>query len=375
MKKSSLTLIIVPLILAAFIVSPAEAAKKKKRIKAPVKTFILDVTLGITYDDNIIRYSDADLDLYSFDAIPSKFSIESKSDWIIAPQIRPRIQGKLLGNQPATLTLGYDYFGYIRNDIRRYSRFLIELRQDFSSRGYAQVSYGYIPKYYYRNLFIRHDTIGGDIYEPANFSKNTVGVEIGYDITKTIKGSVAYRFLNKSYDQIFDYRDLTLNGFEIDGIWRASKPLKFWGIYGYENAKAKGADRPDSVLDLSYIAWDLTFGVRHYASFMPRLKPEFYTSFQYRRIMYQSDKPPAMFGRNAFQYARNDNNYLLHLGAGCQIAYKIRLDADYAFTTKKSSLPDIYPNPYLSIPQTTQQLEQMLNYSANTISLKFSRQF
>jgi hypothetical protein len=375
MKKGKLSFIIISLLLAAFIVSPASAAKKKARAKAAPRTFVLDVSLGLTYDDNIIRYSDADLDLFSVDSLPGKFSIKSKSDWIMAPQIRPRIQGRLIGNQPATLTLGYDYFGYVRNDVRRYSRFIVELRQDFLSRGYAQISYGYVPKYYYRNLFVRHDSIGGDIYEPAHFSKNTVGVEIGYDITKTIKGSVAYQFLNKSYDKIFNYRDLTQNGFDITGIWRAAKPLKFWGIYGYENAKAKGADLPDSVLDLSYIAWDLTFGVRHYAAFLPRFKPEFYTSFQFRRIMYQSDKPPANFGRNAFQFARNDNNYLLHLGAACQVAYKLHLDADYAFSTKRSSLPDLYPDTHLNIPQTTRQLEKMLNYSANTISLKLSRQF
>ncbi len=100
-------------------------AKKKARAKpkAPVKNFVLDVSLTTSYDDNILRYSDADLGLFGSDSLPSKFAIESKNDWIFRPQISPRFQGRLIGHQPAYVRLIYDYFGYVKNDVRRYSRF------------------------------------------------------------------------------------------------------------------------------------------------------------------------------------------------------------------------------------------------------------
>jgi hypothetical protein len=363
------------LFLAVFLASPV-AAKKKVVPKPPPRYFILDVSLGLTYDDNIIRYSDADLDLFNADVQPGKFAIGSKSDWIVTPQIHPRLQSRLLGGQPASITFGYDYYGYIKNDIRRYSRFTVSGQHYFSSKGYAQLTYGYIPKYYYRNLFYGNDPLGNDIYLPAKFSKNAIQAEVGYDITRTIKGAVRYQYLNKSYNSVFNFRNLNLNGFAVDAIWRALKPLKIWAGYNYENARAKGADLANKIPDYSYIAWDATLGVRHYLAIWPSLKPEIYSSFQYRLIDYQTTKVPGLLNTvHVYQYGRSDHNYQLHLGTGCRIPYQMRLDADYALTIKRVSLPDIYPNPYWNILQTTGELEHLLNYTANTISLKISRQF
>lgn len=358
----------------AVLISPAIA--KKKHAKAQPKYFILDVSLGLTYDDNILRYSDADLDLYGSDIQPAKFAIESENDWIVTPQIRPRLEHRFIGGQQASLTLGYDYFGYIKNDIRRYSRFSISAQHYFSKKGYAQLSYGYIPKYYYRNLYYGGDSLAADLYLPAKFSKNTLRAEVGYDFTKEIKGSVSYQYLKKSYNHEFNYRDLSLNGFAVDGVWRAMKILKVWAGYNYENAKAKGADMADTLPDYSYIAWDVTAGVRHYMNIWPQLKPEVYTSVQFRHTTYQSSKVPRLFNTvHAYQYGRSDNNYQLRLGAACQIPYKLRLELDYTFSLKRASLPDIYPNPFWNITQSTNELERKLNYSANTITLRVSRQF
>jgi hypothetical protein len=374
MKKGKFPLLIIlSLILVSFFASPA-SAKKKTKVK-PTKYLTFDVSLGIIYDDNIIRYSEADLDLFSADSIPSKFSIESKSDWILTPQVRARLQNKLFGNQFSSITLGYDYFGYVRNDIRRYSRFSIAARQDFLSKGYVQLTFGYVPDYYYRNLFYLHDPLGGDLYMPAKFNKNSVLAEIGYDITKTIKADIGYQFVDKSYNREFTYRNLSLNGFNINGVWRPLNILKFWGGYDFENANTDGANMPDSVLDLSYDSWGILFGVRHYASFMPNLKPEFYATFQLQHIAYQSNRPPDLRGRHIFQYGRTDNNYIAHIGAACRIIHQLHLETDYGFFTKKVSLPDIYPNLLINIPQTTSELEQKLNYNANAVTLRISRLF
>jgi hypothetical protein len=374
MKKGKISfIIIVSLILSVFLVSSA-LAKKKTKVKA-IKYLTFDVSLGITYDDNIIRYSEADLDLFSADSIPSKFSIESKSDWILTPQVRARLQNKLFGNQFSSITLGYDYFGYVRNDVRRYSRFSIEARQGFLTKGYVQLTYGYVPDYYYRNLFYLHDPLGGDLYMPAKFTKNTVLAEIGYDITKTFKADIGYQFVDKSYNHEFTYRNLSLNGFDINGVWRPLNILKFWGGYDFVNANTDGANMPDSVLDLSYDSWGILVGARHYATFMPKLKPEFYATFQLLHVIYQSNRPPDLRGRHIFQFGRSDNNYITHFGAACRIPYRLRLEADYGFFIKKASLPDIYPNLLINIPQTTSELERKLNYNANAVTLRISRQF
>jgi hypothetical protein len=368
------SIFITALLLTATLVSPAGA--KKKTSKAHPKFFVLDVSLGLTYDDNIIRFSEADLGLFGTDTLESKFSVKSKTDWIVAPQIRPRIQGRFIANQPASLTLGYDYFGYVKNDIRRYSRFLVELQQNFMSRGYAKLTFGITPKYYYRNLFLYHDTTGFDIYIPAKFSKNNIQAELGYDITRNIKGAVSYQYQKKSFNHEFKYRDQNVNILSASGNWRALKILKVWAEYDYENNKAHGADMADTIPDFSYIAWDITLGARHYSRLLLTLKPEIYASFQYRHTAYQSSRIPRLLNTtHVFEYGRNDNNYLIRLGTAWQIPYRLRLEADYAFMQKKANLPDIYPIPLINVIQTTAELERKLNYKANTVTLRISRQF
>ncbi len=229
-----------------------------------------------------------------------------------------------------------------------------------------------MPRYYYRNLFVGVDSLFIAQYSPAKFSKNAFGAELGYDVTRTLKAGVTYQYQHKSFNQVFNYRDLNLNGFRADAIWRVSKPFKLWSIFDYENARAKGADMPDTVLDYSYNAWDITFGVRHYAAWLPKLKPELYTSFQFRRIDYQSDRLPDIFGRNVYQFGRSDNNYQIRVGTDWKIFYDIRFGADYAFNMKRASLPNYPAGP---ISQTTSELVKKLNYTANTITFQFQREF
>jgi hypothetical protein len=358
--------------------SPVSAKKKtRSKARAHPKYFVLDVSLGVTYDDNIIRYSDPDLDIFASDTLSSKFAIESKQDWIIMPRIRPRLQGALIGNRPAWLILGYDYYGYAKNDVRRYSRFSVEARQYFSSKGYAQLSFSYIPDYYYRNLFIGTDSIYSAPYLPANFSKSAFGAETGYDLTRTLRVYVGYDYQHKTFNDVFSFRDLNLNGFGANAVWKALSRLKVWSFFDYEFARTKAFDLPDTstVPDYSYNAWDITLGVRHYTALWPKLRPELVGTFQFRRIEYQTNKLPDIHGHNIYQFGRGDNNYQVRLGTAWRVLYRMRLEVDYVFLMKRSSLPDIYPNPYLNITQTTSELEKKLNYSANVVSLRISRQF
>jgi hypothetical protein len=378
-RRISLGLLLVIILSGLLAFSSPASAKKKTRSKAKVhpKYFVLDASLSISYDDNIIRYSDPDLDLLSNDLRPAKFAIESKQDWIVTPRIRPRLQGTLMGSRPAWLELGYNYYGYVKNDVRRYSRFSAEIGQYFSAKGYAQLGFSYIPDYYYRNLFIGADTAYDAPYLPANFSKSAFGAEVGYNLTRSLKLDVGYDYQHKSFDDLFSFRDLNLNGFGADAIWKALRRLKLWSFFDYEFARTKAFDLPDTSTtpDYSYNAWDLTFGARHYSALWPKLRPELVATFQFRRIEYQTNKLPDIRGNNLYLFGRADNNYEMHLGTAWRILYQMRLEVDYVYLMKRASLPDMYPDPYLNITQTTGELEKKLNYSANIVSLRISRQF
>jgi hypothetical protein len=373
MRKTVFTGILSIFLISAFVLvsaSNAEAKKKPKRKPKPTaeKIFYIDLGLNIAYDDNVINYSETDLDLFDSDSLSGKFAIESKDDWIFTPRIHPRLETKFIRGMKAILEAGFDYSVFVQNDVKNYSRLSLRGRQYISKKLYGQVSYYYIPEYYYRN----YTTIGGDTssYAEANFSKNSVGIEIGYEPIRNLTGTVQYIYQHKSFNEEFKFRNSNLNGVDIGANYRLKLPFRVWAIYGFESSAAKGADMGDTILDVSYDAWDITFGGRYYSSILPKYKPEFFVSLQNRIIKYQTDR-----FSDVFRLGREDHNMLLRLGTAWRMPYSIRMEAEYAYSKKDVSLPDIYPNTQIGVTETAAQLEKKLNYTSNSITIRFSRQF
>jgi hypothetical protein len=353
------TIAVLSLVLLFSLSVSAFSAKKKKR---KAKSFFGEVvtfnaSLDIIYDDNIINYSDDDLDLYAGGASESKFAIESKDDWIFTPDIEARIKGKFIGGHTAWLEPSFSYYYYARNDIRRYSKLGLAGRHYFIRSGYVEAEYSFIPDYYYRNEFYR-DPAGNDKYIEASFFKHYLKLEVGKDLTPTIKGDVSYRFQHKTFNKAFSERDLTVNGLRLDGIWRPIEWIKFWAYYGLERAEAKGADNPDlNVKDVSYDAWDITFGARYYAQFLRKIRPEFVSTFEYRQIRYQTIKYV-----DVYRFGREDSNYYFKIGVAGKMPFRIRAEIDYNLAAKRASVED-------------PAARGLLEYDSNSVSTRLSRGF
>ena len=336
--------------------SPADAKSKKKKKKKPKsqQVFFVNVDLNFTYDENIIRYSDTDLDLYESDGRPDKFAIESKDDWIINPGLDGRLKGRFIKGKTAWIGISYQYYYYAQNDVRRFQRIGIFGRHYFSRGGYLELNYSYLPDYYYRN---QYDPVLG-VYTNANFSKHSFKVETGLDITKSLKGDISYRYQSKTYNPEVSERDLTVNGVRLDGIWQTSKKMKLWVYYGFERASASGADIIDlNVKDVSYDAWDITLGARYYSGLHRRLKPEFFSTIQFREIKFQTTKYSDLY-----RFDRDDHNLRFRIGTVFQTWRKVRFDISYAYQQKRVDLP-IHTN------------EALLEYQASSVSFGFQRSF
>ncbi len=335
-------------------------AKKKKRPKKtkPSRIFVLDTSLDIKYHDNIINYSDDDLDLYDVGEQESKFSIKSKDDWILVPRIEPSIKGRFLGRHQAWLKFNYRYYFYSQNDIRRYQRFGLSGRHYIAKSVYAEIEYAYIPEYYYRNQYVTDDT-GNSSYIEANFSKHYLKFEYGMNLIPTLKADLSYRYQKKTFNPELSERDLSVNGIRLDGIWKMSKKYKFWSYYGFERAEAHGADIADlDVNDVSYDAWDITFGGRYYSRLFGKYKPEFVSTFKFRQIRYQTIKYV-----DAYRFGRQDNNYYFRVGTAWNFPRKIRIEADYNLIAKR--VGSLFDPTKISV----------LEYSSNSVSIKIKRRF
>ncbi|UCE67126.1 MAG: hypothetical protein JSU85_03690 [Candidatus Zixiibacteriota bacterium] len=356
--KSRPVFLLLIVIFVSFSISVDASAKKKRSKKSKFNQMItFNARLDLKYDDNIINYSDDDLDLYAGGTSESKFSIESEDDWILIPAIEARIRGKLLKGHTAWLEPNFRYYYYARNDIRRYFRLGIAGRHYLFRSGYVEAEYSFIPDYYYRNQFYR-DEDGTGTYLEANFSKHYLKFEYGMNLKPSLKGDISYRYQNKRFTEEFSERDLSVNGLRFDGIWTATKRIKFWGYYGLERAEAKGADIADpDIKDVSYDAWDITFGARYYSSILEKYRTEFVTSFKFRQIKYQTIKYV-----DIYRFGRKDNNYYFRVGVAVQLPQKIRMEMDYNLVSKRTKIIDL-------------SVKGLLEYDSNSISLKLKRSF
>ncbi len=350
-----LTIVVAALVAVFILWSPAEAKKKKKRKKAKSKQVLFfDASIRTTYDENIIRYSDADLDLYDADAGTEKFDIESQDDWIIKSQIETRLKGNFIADHSAWIGLRYNYYFYVNNDIRRFQKFGVFARHYFRPGGYLEAEYSRIPDYYYRNQYISPL----DTYVKANFSKNYFKLEMGLDLSKSLKADISYRFQSKTYNPEVSERDLTANGFRLDGIWKASKKVKFWAYYGFESANAAGADLLDlDTKDVSYDGWDITIRARYYSCLHRKMRPEFFSTIQIREIIFRTTKY-----RDEYRFDREDHNFRIRVGTALRIFYDVRFDIYYTYQQKRVDLP-------------IQALESALEYQASSVSFGFRRRF
>jgi hypothetical protein len=345
---------IAALILGLVLWSPASAQKKKPRNLKRQQILFFDVRVELAYDDNVINYSDADLDLYGDNVRPDKFAIDSEDDWIITSRLTGRLKGDFIRGKTAWLDLRFNNYYYARNEVRRYQIYGLTARQYFMRGGYGELAYSYLPDYYYRNQY--HESSGR--YIEANFSKHYFKAEVGADILKSLKADISYRLQRKFFNPENRERDLTVHGVRLDGIWRAAQIFKFWSYYGFERGLARGADDPDpDVKDVSYDAWDLILGARHYSPFLGELKPELVITFQYRIIKFQTDKI-----RDIYRFNRRDTNCELRLGTAWHLPLKVRLEIDYRLQTKRVSLLD-------------SSVEGLLEYDSNLVSFELNREF
>lgn len=307
----------------------------------------LQAEVDLSYDDNIINYSDFDLDLFESGGREEKFAIGSKSDFITAPKFTLQLRPRILKRYASELSFTYRYRIYSRNSVKNYHFLSAAVHQSLRKYGYWEFRYYFIPEYYYRN---QYDRDLGE-YQEAYFEKHSLSLEYGYYFKRYLKGAVWYSYRVKDFD-LFDERDAEYHSLYLESIWRYWRSVKFWGEYRVTYSRAEGRDDPDpQVKDVSYDSWGFTLGSRLYGERVVDLPLEFVTTFEYDRIMFQTEKI-----QDDYRLGRKDNNYQLRFGIAYSPLDEVRLELDYYYSTKSVTLAE-------------ESLADRLEYSSNEVRL------
>ncbi|MCP4631468.1 MAG: hypothetical protein GY855_00970 [candidate division Zixibacteria bacterium] len=325
--------------------SRKKSSKKKKEFK-----YSLNARLSFTYDDNVINYSDSDLDLLDSDGKPSKFAIESKDDYIIAPRFDFGISTRRFTGRNTSLDFLIRMKTYNKNNLKNYEYYRMRLTQQLIRPLDVYLQIGYIPDYYYRNQYDHN----AQAYYEANFSKTFFYTGFGFKITSELKAAVDLKFDSRDFNDRFNHLDSKRTVIEMRGIDRFSYLLKSWFVFRFGYNRAEGKNDADiNKKDTSYDLKGFTFGSRVYFSKLTGLPLQTAVTFSYNILYYQTSPPK----KDSYRLGRKDNNYEFTIAPRWMFEM-LHVELEYSYQSKSVYLPE-------------SDLIKQLEYSSNEISLNF----
>ena len=313
----------------------------------------LDFRLTTIYDDNILDYSDADLDAIDDSSTNAdKYGIESKDDYILNPELTVVYKTRLSGH---TLHLGtvLDYYYYTKNEVKDYFRVEGYFRQYLQRGMYFQGAVTYLPDYYYRNSFI-----SGTGYREAKFDKLVFEAKLAIPLLKSLDGNATYSYTNKNFIQIFDERDIKEHEFGGELIYQPVRLWKGWAAYSFIHAIGAGADNPIYLRDTSYDANRFTLGSRFYLKGIARKSLQLAIRGTYEIDYYQTDK---INDEDRYRLGRKDNRVYLAFMLDHKITRSLDAGLRYYWMDKSVDLPAEDLIPYLE--SSSNSVYFILNYS------------
>jgi len=301
--------------------------------------FDLNFQLQTVYNDNILSYSDADLDQFDdTSASANKYGIESKDDYIIIPELDIVFKTRLAGH---SLHLGVKgrYYYYQENDIKRYYRVEAYFKRYFKKGIYLQGSINFLPEYYYRNSYSLTEG-----YQEAKFDKMSVTGKLSVLLIDGLRGNFQYRYSDKDFIPLFDERDLTEHLFKVEAIYRPARLWKGWLSYAYTTAKGAGSDDPLMRRDTSFDANLFTAGSRLYLHGLKGKGFELAGRASYKVVYFQTVK---INSEDSYRLGREDYRWYLTLMAKHEITSRFNVGINIARMTKSVELPAEYLKEFL----------------------------
>ncbi len=308
--------------------------------------FDFNLELQTIYDDNILDYSDADLDLMDDPTVPdNRYGIKSKDDYIFIPELEIVYKTQLAGHSLHTGLKGRYYY-YKENDIKRYFKVEGYFKRFFNKRTYFQGTIGFLPDYYYRNSY--SSTEG---YQEAKFDKFSLEAKLSHKLNEYITTNLSYSYANKNFIQLFDERDIKEHEFQGEAIYYPSKYWKSWFSYAFTTAIGAGAKSIQFRRDTSFDANLLTFGTRLYLKGLKKKSFELAGQVSYKIVYFQTSKVTT---EDRYRLGREDNRWYVTLMAKHAVNSRFNVGVNFKKTTKTVDLP-------------AQELKDFLESSSNSV--------
>lgn len=320
-------------------------AQKRTGRRTPAPFFSGKLTLGTTYDNNILDYSARDVRLLDSGTQPTRFAIRSAGDFIFGAGTQFDFRPVIWENRPTRLRLSSAGDLYARDGVKNKGEFGAELRQSLFRHAALLTGIDYLPSFYLRNLFWRGHPLGSPAYARARFRRWTYSGAFAYDFSSRVDVQVGYAFETRNYNREFNERDSkshVVNG-EID--YDLAKRLRVDLSYEFDWTLADGRHNPDPrVVDISNRAHQFAM------DFFFRPVVWRHHPFQLvQRAAYQFQDYTSNRPLDRYHFGRKDHEWHLRTAVSLDLTRSLEAGLAYTFAMATTNTSVTAPPPAVSL--------------------------
>ena len=305
-----------------------KADKRGARSRLQVNGFMTE-----SFDNNILNYSDNDRAL--FDSTPSnrRFGVSSLNDRATTIGARLTYEYGRRKRGMWRLRVKGDATFFALNSFRRYTQWGADVRR-VVGHSYAELSFGWLPKFNLRNLYWR-PMVGRPIgvrYAAADFGRLTYGLELGTALTPRLDGRVNLDLGSSNYKYPFDERDNSTVTESARLTYELSRRATIYGGFGLAQSRAAGRDSANALVkDISYNARLAEFGARIKCDHRGRIIAS--GSLDYQHQNFRSAKP-----LDVSHYRRIDDDYGFSSSMSWRLSSVFQPEFDYSYRVTRSNV-------------------------------------
>ncbi len=208
-----------------------------------------NISQSYVYDNNILKYSDKYIDMFTSDLNQGRFHINTYDDFVLYNTLSTSFTTNIVKNLLTTVNINGTYKIFTHNSIKNWGQVNISVKQQINKRAYAKLFYSYLPDYYIRHFrdkdWVEVYGLIPQTFQPFSFTKNSYGLRLKNTFFSNTKVFLTMSYMQFFYNRHFTEYDCNNISGDLKINHSINKTFGIEGGYRFINSNAKGYDQPD----------------------------------------------------------------------------------------------------------------------------------
>jgi hypothetical protein len=200
-------------------------------------------SLGSTYDSNLFRYSDGDVDDFLDGERYERYPFDTLDELRVEPGVALGFVREKPGVRETEFRFSGNWFVTGSNGQKSFSKFRVAVTETRTGVAWLKLEYSAIPLYHLKYVWDADATGEGEsMYRSCDFRKHSLLARAGSDRSLPVDLTAWWKIDSYGYDQDFVEYDSHATMLGLSGTWRPARGLRLDAGYALRMLVARGYD-------------------------------------------------------------------------------------------------------------------------------------